>query len=141
MITVFSSAKITKFELMAQEFDNTLYIRLGEEKIKALVDAFYERVYKHPVLIPIFDVDSINEIKEKQFRFLTQFLGGPPRYIEKYGPPRMRQRHLPHKIDQKAMIAWLFCMKEAISTLSLSEETANELYSKFPQLAQHMVNS
>ncbi|RYM35514.1 globin [Brumimicrobium glaciale] len=126
---------------MVQEFDNTLYIRLGEDKIKDLVNAFYERVYKHPVLIPIFDTNSIDEIKEKQFRFLTQFLGGPPRYIEKYGPPRMRQRHLPHRIDQNAMIAWLSCMKEAISTLALSEEIADELYNKFPQLAQHMVNS
>lgn len=125
---------------MTQEFDNTLYKRLGEEKIKELVDAFYERVYQDPILISLFDND-IDEIKEKQFRFLTQFLGGPPRYIEKYGPPRMRQRHLPHKIDQNAMIAWLACMKEAISTLSLSSETAEELYNKFPQLAQHMVNS
>lgn len=126
---------------MVQEFDNTLYKRLGEEKIKNLVDAFYERVYQNPVLIPLFDANIIEEIKEKQFRFLTQFLGGPPRYIEKYGPPRMRQRHLPHKIDHEAMISWLACMKEAISTLSLSNEIADELYSKFPQLAQHMVNS
>lgn len=123
------------------DFDNTLYIRLGEEKIKNLVDAFYDRVYQHPVLIPLFDPNNIEEIKEKQFRFLTQFLGGPPRYIEKYGPPRMRQRHLPHKIDQNAMISWLSCMKEAISTLSLSNEDSEELYNKFPQLAQHMVNS
>ncbi|PWH85623.1 globin domain-containing protein [Brumimicrobium oceani] len=126
---------------MTQEFDNTLYERLGEHNIKDLVDAFYERVYQHPVLIPLFDEDSIDEIKDKQFRFLTQFLGGPLRYIEKYGPPRMRMRHLPHKIDQNAMIAWLSCMKGAISTLSLSEENATELYNKFPQLAQHMVNS
>ena len=132
---------MTNFELMTQEFENTLYIRLGEEKIKDLVNAFYKRVYKHPVLIPIFDTAIIAEIKEKQYRFLTQFLGGPPRYIEKYGPPRMRQRHLPHKIDEKAMIAWLSCMKEAISTLVLSVKDSNELYSKFPKLAQHMVNS
>ncbi|WP_107037395.1 globin domain-containing protein [Brumimicrobium mesophilum] len=123
------------------DFENTLYEHLGVDKIKDLVDAFYNLVYQHPVLIPLFETNKIEEIKEKQFRFLTQFLGGPPRYIEKYGPPRMRQRHLPHKIDQFAMAAWLSCMKEAISTLSLSEEKAEELYNKFPQLAQHMVNS
>src|SRR5690554_628395 len=126
---------------MAQEFDNTLYERLGEDKINDLVNAFYERVYQHPVLIPLFDSASIDEIKEKQFRFLTQFLGGPPRYIEKYGPPRMRMRHLPHKIDQNAMIAWLLCMKKAIATLDLPEKDAQSLYNSFPKLAQHMVNS
>ena len=125
---------------MGQEFENTLYKRLGEDKIVILVDAFYERVYQDPILIPLFNND-IGEIKEKQVRFLTQFLGGPPRYIEKYGPPRMRQRHLPHKINKEAMDSWLSCMKSAISTLALPEGISEELYNKFPQLAQHMVNS
>ncbi|RFC54137.1 globin domain-containing protein [Brumimicrobium aurantiacum] len=125
---------------MQHNFENTLYEKLGESKIKALVDAFYERVYQDPVLIPLFNND-ITEIKDKQFRFLTQFLGGPQLYIEKYGPPRMRMRHMPHKIDQKAMVCWLACMKEAIATLDISEDLGTELYHKFPQLAHHMVNS
>lgn len=125
---------------MEQEKLDSLYNQLGASKIKQLVDAFYEFVYQDPILIPLFNND-IEEIKEKQYRFLIQFLGGPSLYIEKYGPPRMRQRHLPHKIDQEAMEAWLLSMKKAIATLDISEPLATRLYHSFPKLAQHMVNS
>jgi len=125
---------------MEQEQLDSLYIQLGSHKIKQLVDAFYGFVYQDPVLIPLFNND-IEEIKDKQLRFLTQFFGGPSLYIEKYGPPRMRGRHLPHKIDHKAMESWLICMKKAIDTLDLSEELSKRLYNAFPKLANHMVNS
>ena len=50
-------------------------------------------------------------------------------------------RHLPHRIDQAAMEEWLKCMKSAINQNLEDEELANALYSSFPRLAQHMVNS
>ena len=125
---------------MQHDLDNSIYNQLGDKKLQELVDAFYERVYQDPILKPLFTND-IEIVKDKQFCFLTQFLGGPPRYIEKYGPPRMRMRHLPHKIDQKAMVSWLACMKEAISTLDIPEKLANDIYQKFPKLAHHMLNS
>ncbi|SRR5690554_2655127 len=125
---------------METEEIDSLYNKLGSQKIRQLVDAFYGFVYQDPILIPLFHND-IEEIKEKQYMFLTQFFGGPRLYIEKYGPPRMRMRHLPHKIDQKAMEAWLLCMKKAIATLDLPEKDAQSLYNSFPKLAQHMVNS
>ncbi|PKR81987.1 globin [Brumimicrobium salinarum] len=121
-----------------QEIDS-LYTVLGKEKIKKLVDSFYGFVYQDPEIAPLFKGD-IEVIKEKQYCFLTQFFGGPRLYIEKYGAPRMRMRHLPHKIDQKAMEAWLNCMQKAIGTLNLSKEVSEKLYNSFPKLAQHMVN-
>lgn len=124
----------------SNERTKTIYELLGDENLKALVDAFYSRVYTHQTLIPLFDND-INEVKDKQFCFLSQFLGGPQRYNEKYGPPRMRMRHMPHKIDNEAKEAWLQCMKEAIATLDVEDRLKVALYNCFPKLANHMVNS
>jgi hemoglobin len=118
---------------------NTLYETLGEKVILELVNEFYKRVYAHPSLSNLFQND-IDEVKDKQYRFLTQFLGGPSLYIEKYGHPRMRMRHLPHAIDEKAKDEWLACMKEAIDSLKLDAQLAQALYNCFPPVAQHMVN-
>lgn len=117
----------------------TLYEVLGEKVIMNLVNEFYARVYAHPTLSALFQND-IEEVKDKQYRFLTQFLGGPQLYTEKYGPPRMRARHLPHAIDENAKTEWLKCMKEAIQTLELEDNLAEALYNCFPAVAQHMVN-
>lgn len=128
------------FVFMAHSSTKTLYEKLGESAIKDLVDAFYVRVYSHPTLIPLFQND-IKEVKDKQFCFLSQFLGGPQLYSQKYGSPRMRMRHMPHKIDNEAKEAWLSCMKDAINSLNLDPDLSQALYNCFPKLADHMVNS
>lgn len=119
----------------------TLYELLGEQRIKELVDAFYDRVYKDSTLAPIFENTLVDEVKEKQFRFLCQFLGGPQHYSSKYGPPRMKMRHMLHRIDDHAKVAWLACMEKAIDTLDIHQDLKHALYNCFPRVAQHMVNA
>lgn len=118
----------------------TLYEIMGEEAIKELVNRFYARVFESEKISHLFKND-IEEIKDKQFRFLCQFLGGPQYYIEKYGPPRMRMRHIPHKITTEARDEWLRCMQDAIESMDLGENLSTALYNCFPKLASHMVNS
>jgi hemoglobin len=117
----------------------TLYEQIGDLNLKNLVNEFYSRVQENTVLSPLFQGD-FETIKEKQYFFLTQFLGGPLRYTEKFGHPRMRMRHLPHAIDEKAMEQWLACMKASIETLPLERGIKDALYACFPPVARHMVN-
>lgn len=119
---------------------NTLYDILGEQNLKLLVSEFYDRVFASEKIRPLFQ-NNKEEIMEKQFLFLTQFLGGPTVYTEKYGHPKMRMRHIPHKITEEAKGEWLKCMKEAIDILHVHPELKNALYISFPAIAQHMVNS
>lgn len=119
----------------------TMYEKLGDERLQKLVDAFYERVFASEIIGPLFNQTEKDIIKDKQFCFLTQYLGGPLRYFEKYGNPKMRMRHLPHKIDQAARDEWLKLMKEAIYTLDWDEKNKEALYNCFPTLASHMMNS
>lgn len=119
---------------------NSLFYQIGNERLTAILDHFYDQVFEHPVIGKLFNGDK-SLIKEKQRKFLTQFLGGPQLYSEEYGHPKMRLRHLPHAIDTEARDAWLKCMHEAIFTILKDEqELAKQLYDCFPPVANHMVN-
>lgn len=119
---------------------NTIYEQLGAEQLEILIDRFYDRVVVHEDLKDLFQTD-MDMVKHKQTLFLTQFLGGPGLYTAEYGHPRMRMRHLPHKITPKAAEAWLRCMKDSIETLSISDELKQQLFLRFPHVAAHMVNT
>lgn len=120
--------------------ENTLYHKLGESNLQQLVNNFYDLVQQNEVLSPLFKGD-FDSIRKKQFMFLSQFLGGPQLYTISFGHPRMRKRHMPHKITEEGKNEWLKCMKSAINQLDIDDEFKSTLYECFPQVAQHMVNS
>lgn len=126
---------------MVQEF-KTLFEEIGgTETIEKLVEAFYPRVYADPILSPLFEGD-IEEIKQKQRMFLTQFLGGPPLYSQEFGPPAMKQRHMPFEITPKRAERWLSCMKDAFKETGLDQNSAaGPFYDRLMQVAAIMVNS
>ncbi|MCJ8291409.1 MAG: globin [Crocinitomicaceae bacterium] len=117
----------------------TLYSKIGPESLKKLVDTFYDIVFDESSISHLFTNDR-STIRDKQYRFLTQFLGGPQLYNSEYGHPRMRMRHAPHAIDEAARIEWLRCMKLAISKMDFEAELGEALYNCFPQVAAHMQN-
>lgn len=118
----------------------TLYSKIGPQKLRCIVDRFYDIVFEESSIKHLFNTDK-SQIREKQFKFLTQFLGGPQLYSQEYGHPKMRMRHLPHAIDEQAKVEWLRCMKIAIDSEIEDKELASALYNCFPQVAAHMVNS
>lgn len=111
----------------------------GAEMLRRLVDAFYDRVSVHPGLRPLFPNDFI-EIREKQYLFLTQFLGGPALYSAKYGPAMMRQRHLPFPINQQRAEEWLACMSDAMAAVGLTGPARDFFFARLTQVANHFVN-
>ncbi|MFN7249547.1 MAG: globin [Anaerobacillus sp.] len=119
----------------------SLYTEIGgQETIDKLVDAFYPRVYADEELRPLFEGD-IDEIKRKQRMFLPQFLGGPALYSQEFGPPAMRERHLPFEVTPKRAQCWLKCMKEAFKEVGLFNTPAGTaFYARLTQVAQIMVN-
>ena len=120
--------------------EQTLYDMIGAEQLKEMVDRFYGFVEKDERISHLFKSD-FETIKEKQLLFLTQFMGGPPLYNEKFGHPRMRMRHMPHAITRDAAVAWLENMGAAIYSLDIEEDLKEKLFASFPKLAQHMINS
>lgn len=82
-----------------------IYARLGQDGIFRMCRDFYAQLERSPIR-PMFPPDMA-AASEKLACFLVGLLGGPPLYQQRFGPPRMRARHLPFAIDQAARDAWL----------------------------------
>jgi len=118
----------------------TLYQQIGGAKtVRAIVESFYPKVQAHPLLAPLFPED-IRPVMEKQYLFLTQYLGGPPLYTEKRGHPMLRARHLPFPITQERAEAWLGCMKEALNEVGVKGLAREQIWSRLVLTAHHMIN-
>ena len=112
----------------------------GAETVAKLVDAFYPRVQAHPELAPLFPAD-ITAVRDRQYLFLTQFLGGPPLFSEQHGHPMLRARHAPHRITPAGARAWLGCMEAAMDDIGLTGDMRDFIFQRLTTTAHHMVNS
>jgi hemoglobin len=73
--------------------------------------------------------------------FLCGWLGGPPLYVEKYGHPRLRARHLPFPIGVGERDQWLACMTRALSEAEMDDSVRRQLLGAFARTADHMRNA
>jgi hemoglobin len=85
---------------------------MGEDNIFRMMSDFYKELEKSEIrhLFP----SNMDEASKKSAAFFVTILGGPPLYFEKYGPPRMRARHLPFEIDEQARQVWLNCFENTL---------------------------
>lgn len=94
-----------------------IYGLMGEDNIFRMMSDFY-RELERSELRPLFPAD-MEEASKKSAAFFVTLLGGPPLYFEKYGPPRMRARHLPFEIDEAARQVWLGCFDRTLQSADL----------------------
>lgn len=112
----------------------------GDETFKQLVDEFYSRVEQDERLRDMFPED-LEEGKRWQYLFLRQFFGGPAEYHVERGHPRLRMRHAPFKIDEKARDAWLEHMLASVDAVGIQEPARQMMRSYFERAATHMINT
>ncbi|WP_370530735.1 group II truncated hemoglobin [Methylophilus aquaticus] len=104
------------------------------EKIRSLVETFYDIMDSDPKVAGLraLHQPDLTEAREKLFMFLTGWTGGPQLYVEQYGHPRLRARHLPFSIGESERDQWMYCMIKAMHQLefeeSLMRHIANQLY-------------
>lgn len=124
------------------EYKDTPFAAIGgHETIEKLVETFYyKKVARHPDLAPIFP-DDLRETALKQKRFLTQFLGGPPLYLEHHGHPMLRARHLPFPITPRRADAWLACMQSALEETGVENPWREAILHRLAIVARRMVNT
>ncbi len=114
----------------------------GPEKVRELVDRFYDQMDTIPEAWEIRKMHEgdLGAMRDKFFEFLSGWMGGPQLYIEKYGHPRLRARHLPFRIDKNARDQWLLCMGNAMEEMHLETSLHKDLWGAFIKTADHMRN-
>lgn len=114
----------------------------GAERVRELVDRFYDHMDALPEATKIRDLHarSLRGSREKLFLFLSGWLGGPDLYVEKYGHPRLRRRHMPFSIGREERDQWLLCMDKALDEMELDPGLRNYLAQNFWRTADHMRN-
>ena len=114
----------------------------GEQNVRKLVDRFYDLMDEDPDYFGIRQLHpaSLAGSREKLFKFLMGWLGGPPLYEQEYGHPRLRARHLPYAIASAERDQWMACMIRAMADVDLEESLRKRLTQSFFQTADWMRN-
>ncbi len=114
----------------------------GEPAVRALVDRFYDLMDLEPAYTALRQAHgpSLDEARDKLFWFLCGWLGGPNHYIERFGHPRLRARHLPFSIGIRERDEWVACMDQAMAEQGVDPVLHERLNQSFMQTADWMRN-
>ncbi|MCK9983970.1 MAG: hemoglobin [Azoarcus sp.] len=117
---------------------NPHYQKLGGEAgVRRLVERFYALMCELPeaARIRAMHPQDLAHAKEKLFMFLSGWLGGPPLYAQRHGPPRLGRAHAGFGIDRAASAAWMLCMTRALDEQVADAELRAQLVAAFAKVA------
>jgi hemoglobin len=120
--------------------DREVYSAIGEAGFARLISGFYRRVPEDDILGPMYGNHDLEGAEQRLRNFLIFRFGGPVRYIESRGHPRLRMRHARFRIDQAARDRWLSLMNAALDEASFPEEGAAVLRNFFGETATFLMN-
>jgi len=125
------------------ETEQSLYERIGGEAgVRTLVERFYQFMYELDGVDEVRDlhVGDLDATKEKLFMYFSGWFGGPALFIDRYGHPRLRARHLHVTIGSRERDQWLTCMEHALQAMALDKALYSDLMIKIAPMADHMRN-
>jgi hemoglobin len=121
--------------------EGDIYAQIGEEGFARLVTAFYQQVPGDDILGPMYPADDMAGAEQRLRDFLVGRFGGPQRYIEQRGHPRLRMRHMPFTLNQAARDRWVQLMDTALEETALPAESTQCLREFFHHMATFMINT
>lgn len=134
---------MTTTDNQPQEQQRTLYDLLdGETGVRALVDRFYDLMDLEPAFAGIRTMHppTLDGSRDKLFWFLSGWTGGPNLFIERFGHPRLRARHLPYEIGNSERDQWVQCMDMAMEDVGIVPALQEHLRKAFAETADWMRN-
>lgn len=114
----------------------------GEAGVLRLVNRFYDLMDELPEAWELRKIHTqdLQGARDKLFKFLSGWLGGPGLYEAEYGHPRLRARHMPFPVDTQMRDQWLMCINQALDEQVSDELLKLQLKSSFANVADHMRN-
>ena len=114
----------------------------GEAGVRALVDRFYDLMELEPQFsgLRALHPQDLAGSRDKLFWFLCGWLGGPNHYIERFGHPMLRARHMPYTIGLAERDQWMACMMLALQENAVDDTLAQRLAESFFGTADWMRN-
>ena len=120
--------------------EEQVYAAIGEVGFERLVHAFYAQVPGDDILGRMYPAHDLTGAEQRLRDFLVGRFGGPPRYIEQRGHPRLRIRHMPFAIDGAARDRWVRLMDRALDEARLPEDVTLLLRDFFHSTATFLRN-
>ncbi len=114
----------------------------GATRLRAMVDRFYDLMELEPEFAGLRSMHppTTEGSRDKLFMFLSGWMGGPDLFVEQFGHPRLRARHLPFAIGTSERDQWLRAMAWAMQDVGIAEPLRLRLMESFYQTADWMRN-
>jgi len=113
---------------------------IGEDGFQRLVAAFYRQVPHDDLLAPMYPAHDLAGAEQRLRDYLIYRFGGPPKYIEERGHPRLRGRHMPFPITKASRDRWMLLMDRAFAEVNLPAEAARPIREFFDNMSTFMIN-
>ena len=120
--------------------DEQVHSVIGDVGFARLTAAFYLRVPQDDILGPMYGDHDLEGAEQRLRDFLIFRFGGPARYVESRGHPRLRMRHARFFIDQAARDRWLSLMSAALDEAMLPDEPKAVLRAFFDETTTFLIN-
>lgn len=117
-----------------------VYAAIGEDGFHRLIAAFYRQVPQDDILGPMYPRHDLAGAEQRLRDFLIGRFGGPQRYIEQRGHPRLRMRHMPFAVDAMARQRWMQLMTNALDEVRLPPDVDSFLRQFFEGVSAMLVN-
>jgi hemoglobin len=125
---------------VAENPDAAVYGLIGEAGFERLTVAFYKRVPGDDILGPMYTSGDLEGARMRLRDFLIFRFGGPAHYIERRGHPKLRARHVPFAVDERARDRWVMLMEGALEEAGLPGEAEGILREFFRNTATFLIN-
>ncbi len=114
----------------------------GESGVRRLVDRFYDLMDLEPGFAGLraLHPTPLDGSRDKLYWFLCGWLGGPNHYIDRFGHPMLRARHLPYAIGNAERDQWMACMRQAMDECAVEPALSDALAKAFQGTADWMRN-